>query len=611
MSRIEGPIELAADINKESPYYKNETTQGVVSSLLPELTLDKPDEELITLSQAWLSSWDKFAQRLSKRQKDNKKYWTGKQYSDLEYPEEDVGPLGDHRPLVDNKLFEATETFLPIATRANPEPVVAMADPLAQKFVQDTLIDIADTLRLKLKIKDVARKWLLGFVGVASFGWDEKNDRVKMDVWRAQQVILDPDSTVVDGVNYTGSYIGIYQKEKAKDLVTKYPELTEYLTNKVQDKWATEIRFIWWSTDDYCFYTVDKQVFGKSRNLYWNYEQEAPSPVDAFGNQGQPMIVPGKNHFKSPKMPFQLLSIWNLGEHPVDDTNIFYQNLAIQDLINKRYRQIDRNNDNVNGGWAISGERTGITKDQATEAVAAWRDGGAVFVPNGGVGEDAVKKMIGQPLPPQAYEQLQDSRLELQNVFGTAGSTPQGIKSEDTVRGKILAKGSDDSRIGGGVTEYLEQFADGCFNWFVQLLMVFDPNFADKINGPIKVTIKEGSMIPKDSLTRRNEAIDLFTAGALAPLDLYKRLEDPNPEETYANLLQWRIDQQAPQMMLKEHQQLGQQTLQQQKGVQQDLAVQQKQQAGIAAEQGNLPQINPSAPNLLNEVPIPTGIPNA
>lgn len=275
--------------------------------------------------------------------------------------------------------------------------------------------------------------------------------------------------------------------------------------------------------------------------------------MDEFGQQpldemGQPAVqtLPGKNHFKKPQIPFVFLSVFNIGKHPMDDTNLIYQVIPEQDLINKRSRQLDRNNDNINGGWAISLEKAGMTKDEATEAVAAWREGGAVAVPSGNI-QEAVQKMIGQELPQSVYNQQADARNELRNIFGTAGSTPQGIKSEDTVRGKILAKGSDDSRIGGGISEYLEQFADGIYNWLVQLLYVYDPEFADQIpltdqeGKPfkIKITVKEGSMIPKDPLTRRNEAIDLATAGFLDPLTLFERLEDPNPMQSAQRLALW------------------------------------------------------------------------
>ena len=74
------------------------------------------------------------------------------------------------------------------------------------------------------------------------------------------------------------------------------------------------------------------------------------------------------------------------------------------------------------------------------------------------------------------------------------------------------------------------------------MLYVFDPEI-QTIQSELKVSVKEGSMIPKDSLTRRNEAIDLYTAGALAPIDLFRRLEDPNPEQTAANLAAYQAGQ--------------------------------------------------------------------
>jgi hypothetical protein len=52
--------------------------------------------------------------------------------------------------------------------------------------------------------------------------------------------------------------------------------------------------------------------------------------------------IKGINHFASPRKPFILLSIYNLGAQPVDVTSNITQNLANQDLINKRIKQIDR-----------------------------------------------------------------------------------------------------------------------------------------------------------------------------------------------------------------------------------------------------------------------------
>ena len=38
--------------------------------------------------------------------------------------------------------------------------------------------------------------------------------------------------------------------------------------------------------------------------------------------------------------------------------------------------------------------------------------------------------------------------------------TSQGVAEQDTVRGKIMVNQADSSRIGGGITEYIEQLAD-------------------------------------------------------------------------------------------------------------------------------------------------------
>src|SRR6185503_12476817 len=106
----------------------------------------------------------------------------------------------------------------------------------------------------------------------------------------------------------------------------------------------------------------------------------------------------------------------------------------------------------------------------------------------------------------------------------------------------------DESRI-GLISEYLEQVADEIFNWYVQLMYVYydEPHTIAVLGqqmatqyftlsqqdfiGNLTVSVKEGSLIPKDSLTKRNEAIELWGAGAIDPITLFERLEDPNPHQ--------------------------------------------------------------------------------
>lgn len=78
----------------------------------------------------------------------------------------------------------------------------------------------------------------------------------------------------------------------------------------------------------------------------------------------------------------------------------------------------------------------------------------------------------------------------------------------------------------------------------------------------LSVTVKEGSLIPKDPLTKRNEAIQLWGAGAIDPRTLFDRLEYSDPNESAKQLILWQLfqkgDMQALQMYMPDFAQQAQ-----------------------------------------------------
>jgi len=529
MSLLKGYFGLGADTNKVK---NTDTEQGAVSDLLPELTLEMKDEELIKLARQWQKTWDPYQKEIEKSQTDNENYWLGKQFSD--------GTAEGHA-LVDNLIFESFETFLPIATRPKADPLVEtiprMDNSPEAKALRDKLVNLVDDLSYNLKLKQVARYWGLYKLGVLKAGFSILEDRPTCYALRPQKLILDPDATINE-CEYTGSYVGEYRTDTAANLISRFPEKSDYITKKIDGKLGTNVQYIEWWHDDYFFTTLDDEVLSKSKNPHYNYDtKELQTVVDEFGIETpQEVDVPGQNHFARPKKPYFFLSIFNLGKHPHDDTNLIQQNLPLQDLINKRLRQIDINADNANGGVIVSGDY--FTKEQATLVGRALRKGAAIWQNTGSV-QDGLKRDTGAPLPPFIYESLVDYRNELRNIFGTRGSTPQGTMNEQTVRGKLTIKGQDSDRIGGGISTYLEQFSDKVFNYFVQLMYVYDN---EPPQGKFQVGIKEGSMIPKDPVTQRNEAIDLWTGGALDPITFFEKLEFPDPVQTAKQLYLWKAD---------------------------------------------------------------------
>jgi hypothetical protein len=159
------------------------------------------------------------------------------------------------------------------------------------------------------------------------------------------------------------------------------------------------------------------------------------------------------------------------------------------------------------------------------------------------------------------WNSLQDSREQLKNIFGISGATPSGVQKEDTARGKILVNQLDSSRIGGGVTEYIEQMACSVYNLWVQMMFVHYDNdhYVDNVGmeqgmemvalkntsfiHKLTITVKEGSLVPKDPMSERNEAIDLWSAQAIDPVNLYKKLDFPDPMGAAEQLIKWQMVQ--------------------------------------------------------------------
>jgi len=596
MALTDGYYSLSDDINKVR------TTEEIPEAdLLPELTLTMSDEELIDLARDWTKQWQKFEPSIRKIQDENENYWLGKQFSHGQ----------GERPMVDNLIFESLETFLPIATRPKADPLVESdnteeGNALADK-VRKMLVYTADILSFNLQLKQVARYWALYMLGVMKVGWSMKENDITCVAIRPQKLILDATATVEKG-EYTGYYIGEMLEDQASDLILRFPKHTAHIKDKVKDNMGTKVPYTMWTTDDYVFWTMEDVVLAKSKNPHWNYDSEQTvESVDDFGNPTQNIQkVQGNNHFRNRKKPYVFLSVFNLGKHPHDDTNLVQQNIGLQDLINKRLVQIDKNADNANGGLAVSGEA--FTEEQASKAAKAKRNGGVIWVPTGPVA-NAIVELNGSPLPNFVYESLIDYRNELRNIFGTRGSTPQGTIGEETVGGKQIIRGQDTDRIGGGISVYLEQFSDQVYNWFVQLMYVYydEPHTAPVLGkeraqeylslinsdftSKLLIGVKEGSMIPTDPASQRGEALELWAQQGIDPITFFDRLEFPNPRESAKNLYLWMSDPIAlfPDLQAQQQQEmlLQSQIEQEQMGLQQD----QLAQTGQVEHQQKLQQI--------------------
>lgn len=544
---IKGAMGLFNKQNKEDMLLEDGTPTPVDPY---ESTLDAV--EIMKLVRLWKETYSVYYKDIEKGQKTSFDYWVGKQrkFDD------------DSKDITDNLIFEAVETFLPIATKANPEPLVS-ADPsdIGQQIAKDVkvaLVNWADGQMLRRKLARMTRGWLLNRVGVAKMGWNPITKTIELSVVNGKKMVFDKDGYIDEKGIFRGEYEGEKKQLTADKLIDMFPKKTSEINKKCQNKLGTKLEYFeWWYRGSDVIFTLDDILLGKYKNPNWNYDGQETS-IDPMTNSPVITEFQGTNHLKERLSPYRYLSVFNTGEQPHDNTSLILQNIPLQDIINRREIQIERNVEGMNNGMVVNGEY--FTEEQASQAASALRRGVAIRT-NRGEPSKAVLFPQKPPLPADVFNNLKDSRQELRNIFGTAGSNAEGLKSQESVRGKILVNQMDSSRIGGGVTEYIEQVADSIYNLAVQFMFVYydEEHFittAGSISGSqliilkndkfpllktLDITVKEGTLVPKDPLTQRNEAIDLWSANAIDPLSLYKKLDFPNPQEAARQLILWQM----------------------------------------------------------------------
>ncbi len=515
--------------------------EGVESEKRDVLSLDTLDEDLIKLARAREAQYAPYESKIKPRQVKQKQYYLGKQREGGAY-------LSDE-PIAGNLLFEAEETFLPAALSKNPEPVVYSDNtPEGNRLstnVKTMLQYHADQLVLRRKLHQVTRQWSIYFLGVMKHGWDNDINDIRSEVRKIQDFIFDPEGTV-DAYGDFDSWLGERITVTAERLIELFPEFRNYIIVQVDGKLATKVTYTEWWEDTICYVTFKEVVLDKHKNEFYNYTTQ---DTDEFE---EPMEVEGKNHFARPKKPYTFLSVFSLGEQPHDITGLIEQNIPNQNLVSRRIEQIDYNLSKANNSDVYSEDN--FNEQTAKQAANALARGNPVLVPQGKPISEAIARLQAPGLPGDFFVDLANNQNNLRSVFGTQGITASDTDQDETARGMILNQQYDNTRIGGGIGGSLEQFADNVFNWWVQLYYVFyDEKHTAAILGQMKavefitlsnadfnrkliVSVSPDSMKPKDEITQMNQAMELFSKGALDPKTLLTILNFPDPTQTAAQV---------------------------------------------------------------------------
>lgn len=524
---------------------RNSTGTGISDEM--QFGADATDEQLVDTVDAWVRESESYHSTLLKAQRECLKYYLGDQT--------DKGEIARFNSnTVHNRIFEGTETLVPIVTGTAHEFIAIPANEneislkRSQK-VQAVLTRKFEDLEMQEKLEDLTRDMILKRFGVLEWFWDKEVDDVGVRVVDPMLIMIPKLRVVADELPYVIKILEFTADEMEENFpdadvseLTKGKPINTGSTKQEPDR-LFQVFEVW--TDEYVVWKHNDDILKRRENPYWDFkgEQEGEDSLKFF------------NHLVRPSKPFVFFAPFRTGEAPIASTSICETAIPIQDDINVQKRQIINNLVKMGNGQVYIDK--GAIEDEMISQIT--NEPGLQIVGDSVASENRVRREPGVPIPAAHFSNLQDSIGAFDNIFGVHPST-RGSAESRTLGGQIMNRQQDLTRI-DTLTRVLNRGTARVADGLVQLMKMFyterqvvrilGPNDAVEflnfsrgdIEDGVVINVKSGPVFPEDPTQRANRAIQLWQLGALDPTTLYKHVGFPNPEETAQKLLAWKQGQ--------------------------------------------------------------------
>lgn len=532
---------------------------------MPELFEEKFDdsaseEDILETFEHWKKNSETYHNEMLKEQKIALEYYHGNQTDIQEVPLY----LSD---TVENRIFEAVETIVPIAT-ANAHHFMVLPgsdDELSVQrsdSLQKVLVRKYETLNVQGKLEQSTRHMLTQKFGVLKWGWDTEKDDI--GVWEIDpRLMLIPRvRTSPEDLPYTIEIQGYTRSEfeeefpdiKYEDLPTQGTKVeTTGRQGEEKEMQVFEVR-----TDEYEAWIVPGKVLKHGPNSYFDFAGETVKELKLSKKTGKVVskeVLKFFNHLDRPQKPYVFFSTFNLSDGPVASKSLVDIGIPIQDSINAQKRAIINNLKQMGNGQVYV-DSDAMTQEQADDMT---NEPGLVIRGKGLASEGKIKREPGTPLPNAHFANLQHSEAVFDNIMGVHSST-RGQAQANTLGQDIISRQQDFTRI-DMITRELNRGVARLANGLVQLMKMFYTEThvikllgeegavefvrlnRDDIDDHIEIYVKGDIALPMDEVSKRTEAVQLWQLGATDPVTLYERLKFPNPEKAAQRLLAWKQGQ--------------------------------------------------------------------
>lgn len=245
------------------------------------------------------------------------------------------------------------------------------------------------------------------------------------------------------------------------------------------------------------------------------------------------------NHFDYPRKPYIFATVFNNENTPIGQTDMITQAAPLQEGIDRRKQDIDENASLVNGQVKVDSS----VMSKADAQKLRYESRGVIW--GKGV-QQGVTRETGNPLPNFVYEDMVDSRNEIDNIMAATSAFRGEREGQETKAGRLALRDQSYMNL-NELVQVVDYVSYELFNWFYQLAKLhYTERHYAKVVGPERAQIQlelmqddfedgteirviEGKTLPEDRQFKYEQAQADADKGRLANVDYLEIAGYENP----------------------------------------------------------------------------------
>lgn len=297
-------------------------------------------------------------------------------------------------------------------------------------------------------------------------------------------------------------------------------------------------------------------------------EPSSDEPTDPNAAQGAAPVTYKPyyfNYFDSPRKPYIFATIFNNENTPIGRTDMITLASDLQRGIDKRKMDIDENCELANGVLKIDASVMGKSDAQRIR----FETKGIIW--GKGV-KEGVTRETGQALPQMVFEDMQDSRSEIDSIMAASSAFRGEREGQETKAGRLALVQQSYLRL-NELVQVTDSVYKDMFDWSMQLVKTRYTEYhsvdmtnkegereaieliQDDIQIGNKVTIIAGKSLPVDDEWKFEQAQNDVKGGYISPIDYLEIAKYDNAKELSKNAVMYHLSPVAAVGMTQEEMQ--------------------------------------------------------